>query len=467
MKARFALYFVAIATLALSVAVSTAQSGGLRAGAARVEITPPASDFPFPLVSAGGMMPQYIGVHDPLYARALVLDDGATEVAFVIVDVTEIPKPAEFRRTVAQAVGIPEANLILAASHTHSEPTMYYNENPQPAPPTAPATGAQGGPGAPGGSRVVLTPEQKAQQDVQWEKEINRVIQGATEAARQAKAQLKPATVAFARGQAFVNGRSKGTGAGDPAGPSDKSLDVVRFVGADGAAIAQLVDYGVPGIVLLHNVTRDNGAEVSGDILGTAAQLIERQPGNTAVTLFASGADGDQGPIFRATPPAVGKLPAAKEGAAAWEMLDVLGGTLANSVLSVTGKMQPGAGSVKLSAATRTVSCPTEKRTMDRATGTATVADGPPAQIPLSLIRIGDIAVAGVGANLGSVIGQHLKAASPLPQTTLVTVLAGSAGYILDDETLSAPGGHMGNIKPGCAENAIVQGLVEMIKAKQ
>ncbi len=453
-----------MAALVLSSTFSIAQSGSLRAGAAKVEITPPAGDFPFPLIYTGGMMPQYIGVHDPLYARALVLDDGATQVAFVIVDVTEIPKASEFRRTVAQAIGIPEANLILAASHTHSEPTMYYNENPQPAPPPPPAPAAA--PGGPGGSRVVLTPEQKAAQDAQWVKELTRVIQGATEAARQAKAQLKPATVAFARSQAYVNSRAKGPGAGDPAGPSDKSLDVVRFVAADGTAIAQLVDYGVPGIVLLHNVTRDNGAEVSGDILGTAAQLIERQPGNTAVTLFASGADGDQGPIFRATPPAVGKLPAAKVGAGAWDMLDVLGGTLANSVLSVTEKMQPGAGSVKLSAAAKTVSCPTERRITDRATGTVTVSDGPPAQIPLSVIRIGDIAVAGVGANLGSVIGQHLKAASPLPQTTLVTVLAGSAGYILDDATLATPGGHMGNVKPGCAENAVIQGLVEMIKAK-
>jgi hypothetical protein len=147
-------------------------------------------------------------------------------------------------------------------------------------------------------------------------------------------------------------------------------------------------------------------------------------------------------------------------------MLDVLGGTLANSVLGVVNKMPPGTGNVKLSAAAKTVSCPTEKKTIDRATGAVTVADGPPAQIPLNLIRIGDIAVAGVGANLGSLIGLRFKVASPLPQTTLVTVLAGSAGYILDDATLASPVGKTGNLKPGCAENAIVQGLVGMINAK-
>jgi hypothetical protein len=144
-------------------------------------------------------------------------------------------------------------------------------------------------------------------------------------------------------------------------------------------------------------------------------------------------------------------------------MLDVLGGTLANSVLDVLNKMPLGTGNAKLSATAKTVTCPTEKKTTDRTTGAVTVVDGPPAQIPLSVIRIGDIVVAGVGANLGTLIGQHFKAASPLPQTTLVTVLAGSAGYILDDATLASPAGKTGNLKPGCAENAIVQGLVSMI----
>jgi hypothetical protein len=450
-----------VLTSLCAVPALAAEPGNLRAGAARVEITPPAGEFPFPLVFSGGIMPQYVGVHDPLYARALVLDDGATQVALVIVDVTEIPRSAEFRRAVAQAVAIPEANLILAASHTHSEPTMYYYENPAPIPP--PPAGA-----VPtlGGPRFPLTPEQAAKQDAQWVKELRRVIDGAAEAARQAKAQLKPATVAFARGEAYVNHRSKGPASYAAEDAGDKSLDVVRFVGTDGTAIAQLVDYGVPGTVLLHNVTRDSGAEVSGDILGTAAQLIEKQPGNKAVTLFASGADGDESPIFSSRPPTVGKLPPVSEGAAAWGVLDVLGGTLANSVLGVVNRMPPGSGSVKLSARAMTVSCPTEKKMIDRATGTASVVDGPPAQIPLSVIRIGDIAVAGVGANLGTPIGAHLRAASPLPQTTLVTVLAGSVGYVLDDATLASPGGKSGNLKAGCAENAIVQGLVGMINAK-
>ena len=444
LKRHFA--FLLAATCA---AVTTwAQSGSLRAGAARVDITPPADEFPFPLVPSG-RMPSFVGVHDPLYARALVLDDGSTQLAILVVDVSEIPKHEEFQRTVAQALGIPEANLILAASHTHSEPLMNYHENPLP--------------GALRDAQIVPSTGQEAQ----WTRELNRVIQGTAEAARQAKQQLRPARLAFARGQAYVSIHDGETGAGDPSGPSDKNLDVLRFVGTDGTPIALLVDYGVPSSIMLHNITRYNGAEVSGDLLGTAAQLIEKQSPNAPVVLFASGADGDQRPIFRSTPVAVGKLPSIPEGAAAWDMVDVLGSVLAKAVLGLTDGMQPGTGDVKLSAAAKTVTCPTQKQPSGQATGKAATEDGPPAQIPLNLIRIGDIAVAGVGGNIGSVIGQKFKAASPFAQSTMLTVTSGSVGYVLDDASYANPGKiKTGLLKPGCAENAIVQGLVEMIKAK-
>jgi len=440
-------FWGSILVAACTAATISAQSGNLRAGAARVDITPPASEFPFPLI-ASGPMPQFVGVHDPLYARALVLDDGSTQAAILVVDVAGIPRHEEFSRAVAQALGIPEANIILAASHTHSEPTMNYHEGPMP------------GQGGPGGAQAP-SPEQTAQ----WTREIDRVIQGTAEAARQAKAQLRPARVAFARGAAYVNVHDGEAGAGDPTGPSDKSLDVLRFSGVDGTPIALLVDYGVPGSIMLHNVTRENGAEVSGDLLGTAAQLIEKQSANAPVTLFAAGADGDQRPIFRSTPAPVGTLPSIKEGAAAWDMVDVLGSVLAKAVLTVVAGMQPGSGDVKISTSAKTVSCPTRKETFGKTTAEATAGEGPPAQIPLNLIRIGDIAVAGVGGNVGSQINQKFKAASSLPQSTMITVTSGSAGYILDDATLANPGQiKTGSLKAGCAENAIVQGLVEAIK---
>ena len=55
----------------------------LRAGAAAVDITPKL----FPLNMPGGFRANMAeSAHDPLHARAVVLDDGATTLALVVVD---------------------------------------------------------------------------------------------------------------------------------------------------------------------------------------------------------------------------------------------------------------------------------------------------------------------------------------------------------------------------------------------
>lgn len=63
-------------------------------------------------------------VHDPLNARAFVIDDGRTVVAFVSVEVIGVS--AEFsdqvRREVQQRTGIPSEHVVLSATHTHCGP---------------------------------------------------------------------------------------------------------------------------------------------------------------------------------------------------------------------------------------------------------------------------------------------------------------------------------------------------------
>ena len=82
----------------------------LRAGAARVDITPPISDLP------GG----YDGVHDPLFVRALALDSGRTRAALVTVDAGAISEET-WKRASSQAsetFGIPAAQIFITATHS-------------------------------------------------------------------------------------------------------------------------------------------------------------------------------------------------------------------------------------------------------------------------------------------------------------------------------------------------------------
>jgi hypothetical protein len=98
--------------------------GQLRAGVASLEITPPPG-----LDIAGSLSPTPSqGTRDPLLARALVLDDGATRAALVALDVLGIERSEAVRArdVVAARTGIPPANVMIACSHTHQGPTTIH-----------------------------------------------------------------------------------------------------------------------------------------------------------------------------------------------------------------------------------------------------------------------------------------------------------------------------------------------------
>ncbi|MDQ3213380.1 MAG: hypothetical protein M3Q85_11950, partial [Acidobacteriota bacterium] len=59
-----------------------AQTGGLRAGASRVDITP-AADAALPMSGYAGRTEGFKGIHDNLHVRAVVVDDGTSQAALV------------------------------------------------------------------------------------------------------------------------------------------------------------------------------------------------------------------------------------------------------------------------------------------------------------------------------------------------------------------------------------------------
>jgi hypothetical protein len=89
-----------------------AASSALRAGVAKSDIT----------TSAEG-----VAIHDPLYAKALVLDDGTTQVAIIAMDAVAIGGIGDIsdeflpklRARIEGELGIPGCNVLVNASHTH------------------------------------------------------------------------------------------------------------------------------------------------------------------------------------------------------------------------------------------------------------------------------------------------------------------------------------------------------------
>jgi hypothetical protein len=100
----------------MSSAFGAEQMGPLRAGAAKVDITPTKEMFPM-----GGR--QVLGgVHDPLFLRALVLDNGSSKMAFITADTAGIRNGDEIMKEITAELGIPATHISLIAAHDHNTP---------------------------------------------------------------------------------------------------------------------------------------------------------------------------------------------------------------------------------------------------------------------------------------------------------------------------------------------------------
>jgi len=101
----------------------TAPRKPFRAGACAIDISPKK----LPAIVSGMFLERRANkVRDPLHARCLVLDDGATRVAIVVVDSLMMPRELldEVKKEAQKATGIPTEHMLISATHTHSAPSV-------------------------------------------------------------------------------------------------------------------------------------------------------------------------------------------------------------------------------------------------------------------------------------------------------------------------------------------------------
>lgn len=229
-------------------------SSNLRAGAARVDITPPTG-----IDLTGFVLRQNPndGVRDPLFARALVLDDGDRQVAFLSCDLLGFDRELvhEIRDRVALVTRIAAPQILVACTHTHGGPaTMHLNGC---------------GEIAPG--------------------YVESLLPRLVEAVVQAQANLQPATLALGSALSTTGVHNRRT-PGDVVDPEVGLLSVSR--GDNGAPLAVVVNYSCHPTSLNHS-----NRQVTADYPGLVCSRIEEATG--ATTLFLMGAIGDVGPVTR------------------------------------------------------------------------------------------------------------------------------------------------------------------------
>lgn len=232
----------------------------LTAGIACKEITPPKSMF---LYGYPHVPRTSTGVHDPLYAAALYLDDGEHAIVFVSVDVLMISHHTvrECRSAISRAAGIPEKNILISATHTHSAPVtidiLAFRDDPV-VPPTDPEY-------------------------------LEIVRQGIIDAAIEAQAQAVPARVAI------TSAMAEGVGGNRHSldGPSDPEVGILYVVRQEnGEPLALSLTYSMHPTVL-----HEDSTLVSSDFPGyTRARLAGYLPG--VQVLYHTGPAGNQSPRY-------------------------------------------------------------------------------------------------------------------------------------------------------------------------
>jgi hypothetical protein len=391
-----------------------ADAGQFLLGKGKENISPRAEMLPF--LSPHEKYP-YVDVHDSLYARALVMSDGSKPLVLVELDETGVPDAARLQQAVAKAAKTDAGRVLLCVSHTHS----------------------------------TLHPQQGNQK---LQKHILYLEQQTVKAVTEAAGKMVPAQVAFGRTQSF-NNINNGEIVQSPAqydenSFSDKTLDLIRFTGDDGHTLAVIVNYSTHAEVMFRSVSAPGGYEISGDLPGRVAALMENAIDGHPLILTTTGAEGDQQPLYTSLQ-RTATMGVVDQGAGGWSVVDVLAHRIADDALSALQKMPQGESPRSLAAVSAQTTVPGRNST--------TVS------IPLSLFTLGSVRLLGVGADLAAKIGASVRSAAQA-NTMLITNTAGSIGYVLEDKAYehSTHGVKASRVLPGHVEEALIQQLKQLRK---
>jgi neutral ceramidase len=422
------------ACAAAAGAVAPPAVGELRAGAARACVTPALGTR-----MNGGVGPATaLHVHDDLFVRALALDDGATRLAFAVVDTCLLDRPVfdEAKKLVAEHTGLAPENVLMAATHTHS-----------------------GGAGC--GAHLV-------EADETYRAWLPGRI---ADAVRCAVGNLAPAQIAWGSGSvpqhvfcrrilvkpgatyvnqlgiagdgAKMNWDSPHAADAGPAGPVDPEVSVLSVKHADGRPLALLANYS------LHYVGGVGPGHVSADYAGVFSDRIQELLGADRqdppfVGIMTNGTSGD---INNIDPKA------AREALPPYAQIRRVAEDVAQEVLRVARTLEYRR-MVKLGAALRECVVATRRpsaaeveqaravvagRPVEKLSGwnenyareQLLLAEWPPeVSLPLQVFRLGELAIAAWPGEIFAASGLALKRGSPVTPLCNIELANGWYGYI-------------------------------------
>ena len=409
-----------------------------RAGAATSNITPPL-DKP---VIGGWNSPPATHVHDELYAKCLVLDDGKTRLVFAVCDNLGISREVydKAKQIINDKTGIPIKNIMMCATHTHSS--------------------------------ITARSTNRLRQDKELSSYQQFLVSRISDGVRRAVNNLEPARIGSGCAQEptqvfnrryFMKpgvpvpnpfgGQDKvvmNPGRGNPnilkaAGPTDPQIAFLSVKSITGRPIALLANYS------LHYVGTSQRGVISADYFGVFADRVRQLLGADRndppfVGILTNGTSGDINNIDWLHKPQKRFAPYEKMQQVAdlvagavykaheklifhnWVKLNALQNELTLAVRKPTGK--------QISYAQMILEKPEDAKPYHRhekvyARRTFQMQDTPAEiSVVLQTFSIGNLGICAIPFEVFVEIGLEMKAKSPFEQTFTISHANGSYGYL-------------------------------------
>lgn len=393
--------------LLLNLAICTVGRAALRGGCSKVEITPPLG---ITLIGSKGQPSD--AIRDSLFAKAMVLSDGTTTIAIVSADLLytpleDITNPV--RALVNERTGIPEKNIMVCATHTHSGPEVFTRSK-------VPSEGRlEAGKIDQAYCRVLVSKiadsvqiAYASMQDVR----IGTAMGSLPEVLynRRPKAQNGQVTMAFTvpevvaatrRIEAGSDGRTRALftlPAGETPmefGPIDPTVLAFRMEDANGRVVGSLIGLGCHPVCIYPFLS----TTISADYPGVATHVVEQAEGGTS--LFLLGLAGNAVPLRRDVKPC-----------------EQLGKALGGEALKRL-QLTATSADIALKTATREISLPCKSD-----------APSPSLTTEIQVIRLGDACILGLPGEILVEVGLAIREQAGLDKLFIVTLANDVVGYV-------------------------------------
>lgn len=438
------LFVPALGMLSLSVTEVQAEQAALRAGAAMIDITPE------PGVSLDGVISKngpVTGVHDRIYSRALVLDDGNTRVAICVNDLCMVERSYfdRAKQIVFEKTGLPANRMLMTSTHTHAAPRVPYGRASEQDDAYYQALIQKM-------AEAIITAEQNlAPAQIAWGSfDAGRYAACRRFLAEKGSVSLNPFGVAGEQIKS-VSGRSKQII--QPAADIDPQCSILSVQHADGTPLAVL------GNMSIHYCGGYRKGEISADYFGAYAKyLAEKLKSNGShppfVGMLSNGTSGNVGAVMKQD----------KRKYQPFEWIDESGKQFAEQTIKVLAQLRYER-KVPVEMVEREIELAIRKPDEERLAWAQEILANPkqktvhpwskiyateavelnkyPATetIKLQAIRIGDLGIASLPCEVFTETGLAIKAGSPFGATFSMELANGSSGY-LPTPTQHALGGY-------------------------